>query len=308
MTGALETQPARHAGIKNYWARVAEWREAALAYARAGIPVFPCAYPVELAGGTIRCCVCPLKQKCDSPGKHPRYMGGFRDAAKDPKVIETWWGAGGARHNIGIRTGADSGLVVLDVDPSNGGDEALVALERRYGALPPTWRFLTGGGGQHISFAPPGGYVNSRANALGPGLDIKADAGFIIAPPSEHISGQHYAFSDDHRPEELPLAAVPEWMISQLSAKSAQSDREKGRRDWEAFAKEAVLEGQRNEKLASLAGLLFKKLPYPELVAELIVAWNASRCKPPLAESEVWKIVDSIALREADRIRRASNV
>ena len=71
---------------------------------------------------------------------------------------------------------------------------------------------------------------------------------------------------------------------------------------------EPVLEGQRNEKLASLAGLLFRKLPYPELVAELVVAWNASRCKPPLPETEAWKIIDSIALREADRIRRASNV
>ena len=97
-------------------------------------------------------------------------------------------------------------------------------------------------------------------------------------------------------------------MLPQLSAKSVRRDQEKATCDWAAFAHEPVLEGQRNEKLASLAGLLFRRLPYPELVAELVVAWNASRCKPPLVESEVWKIIDSIALREADRIRRASNV
>jgi putative DNA primase/helicase len=58
--------------------------------------------------------------------------------------------------NIGLRTGAESGVVVLDVDPRHGGERTLCALEQRYEPLPPTWRFLSGGGGDHVLFRHPG--------------------------------------------------------------------------------------------------------------------------------------------------------
>jgi hypothetical protein len=135
----------------------------ALVYARAGLPVFRCASPFSYTTGPYasgpvsneirRGCSCSRREQCDSPGKHPLEKGGFHNATTDPAVIGSWWTR--PRFNIGIATGAVSGLVVLDVDPRNGGDEGLAEIEARYGDLPPTWRFLTGGGGEHILFAHP---------------------------------------------------------------------------------------------------------------------------------------------------------
>ena len=65
------------------------------------------------------------------------------------------WDGPLAKPNIGIVTGAESGVVVLDVDPRNNGDKTLADLEAKFGALPKTWRFVTGGGGLHILFRTP---------------------------------------------------------------------------------------------------------------------------------------------------------
>jgi hypothetical protein len=52
-------------------------------------------------------------------------------------------------------------------------DQTLAALEREHGPLPPTWRFLTGGGGEHILFRHPGGLVPNSAGKIGPGIDVR---------------------------------------------------------------------------------------------------------------------------------------
>jgi hypothetical protein len=186
--------------------------DAALTYARAGIPVFRCTFPINYVAS--RGCSCSRREQCDSPAKHPMEKGGFHNATTDLAAIERLW----ARSicNIGAATGATSGLVVLDVDPRHGGDETLAQLETKYGELPPTWRFLTGGGGEHILFTHPGGHVKSQSGALGPGLDIKADGGYIIAPPSEHISGRRYEISVDHHPEDVRLSPLPAWVTTKL--------------------------------------------------------------------------------------------
>jgi Bifunctional DNA primase/polymerase, N-terminal/Primase C terminal 1 (PriCT-1) len=265
--------------------------DAALTYARAGIPVFRCTFPINYATG--RGCSCARREQCDSPAKHPLEKGGFHNATIDLAVIERSW----ARSicNIGIATGAVSGLIVLDVDPRHSGDETLAQLEAKYGELPATWRFLTGGGGEHILFAHPGGYIKSQSGALGPGLDIKADGGYIIAPPSEHISGRRYEISVDHHPEEVPLSPPSAWLIAKLGIKPQRVTGGGTHRDWQAFAREPISEGERNTALATLAGLLFRRLSrHPDLVAELVAAWNARWCSPPLDEAEVGTIVASI--------------
>ena len=91
---------------------------AALSYARLGWPVIPLHYPV--GGGGCSC----NNPACDSPAKHPigkLVPHGLKDATTDEELIRQWW-ARYPQANIGIRTGAESGLVVLDIDPHNGGD------------------------------------------------------------------------------------------------------------------------------------------------------------------------------------------
>jgi Bifunctional DNA primase/polymerase, N-terminal/Primase C terminal 1 (PriCT-1) len=286
---------------------MSELRDYALAFAAAGFRVFRCSFP-HIHSTLGLACSCFRGVSCDNPGKHPYDKGWQQAATTDPAVIEGWWWEGG-RCNIGIVTGAASGIVVVDIDPRHDGDETLARLEAEHGPLPPTWRFLTGGGGEHILFAHPGGYVAcSCGNAdkpgkLGLGIDVKADGGFIVAPPSRHISGRSYAISVDHHPEDVRLAPLPKWIGAMLGV-----DRERAangaRRDWSTFANKQVIEGARNTELASLSGLLFRRLFYNiELAAQLVRSWNLTHCSPPLDESEVEQIISSIASLEAERIR-----
>jgi hypothetical protein len=128
-----------------------ELLEAAVAYADRGLPVFPC------------------------KGKLPLTQHGFQDASTDHKQVLAWW-----KHwpeaNIGVRTGLDSMLVVLDVDVQHGGGGSLAELVRKQGALPSAPEVLTGGGGKHFYFAHPGREIRNSAGKLGPGSTFAARA------------------------------------------------------------------------------------------------------------------------------------
>jgi hypothetical protein len=119
-----------------------------------------------------------------------------------------------------------------------------------------------------------------------------------VAPPSQHISGRRYSISVDHHPEDVPFAPLPHWLIEALGSKPSSKQR-----DWSEFATQRIGEGRRNVDLASLAGLLFRRLYQPELAAALVWSWNLTNCSPPLDHEEVAVIIDSIANREAERIR-----
>src|SRR5881394_3129330 len=96
-----------------------------------------------------------------------------------------------AEAGIGVVTGAISGLVVVDVDAGHGGNESLEQLEREHGPMPTTLECRTGGGGRHLYFAHPGGLARNKVG-LAPGIDIRADGGYVVAPPSLHASGVQY--------------------------------------------------------------------------------------------------------------------
>ncbi len=159
--------------------------DAALEYARLGWYVFP------VHG--IRDGRCSCGADCGSPGKHPRIKGWPNVATTDPQTIARWWRQW-PYANIGCACGP-SGLLVLDVDPRHGGDKSLEHLEGLHRRFYQT-RARTGGNGLHLFFKKPAGVtVKSRPNALGngyPGIDIRADGGFIVLPPSLHASGKRY--------------------------------------------------------------------------------------------------------------------
>ena len=148
---------------------------AALTYARRGWHVIPLH---DMSAGV---CSCSDGASCSTPGKHPRIMKWQHRATTDTATLTEWWRRWPAA-NVGIATGVRSGLVVLDVDPRHGGDEQLVALEAEHGKLPDTVAVATGGGGAHYYFAHPGGEI--RSHEIAPGLELKADGTFVIAPPS----------------------------------------------------------------------------------------------------------------------------
>ena len=118
-------------------AAAAQFVEAALAAARRGWPVIPLHSPTK--AGTCTC----RKKVCDSPAKHPRTAHGLKDGTTDEKIIRGWWSRW-PRANLGICTGAVSGLVVVDVDPDHGGEKTLEELEREHGSLSKTATVFTG--------------------------------------------------------------------------------------------------------------------------------------------------------------------
>lgn len=186
---------------------------AAVGYAERGWQVFPC--HTTHPGG----CSCAQADACASPGKHPRTRHGLNDATVDPRQLERWFAAPA---NIGIRTGAESGLVVVDIDPRHGGDATWRRLTDRHGPVP-TYTVRTGGGGTHLYLQHPGRPVRNSAGMLGPGVDIRGDGGYVLAPPSTHACGGRYELAD-----ERPPAAAPGWLLDALRPPAVPVTR----RDW----------------------------------------------------------------------------
>lgn len=147
---------------------------------------------------------------CPAPGKHTHvaWKRRMRDAA-DAEQVRRWWRRW-PQANLGVVTGAVSGLVVLDVDPRHGGGQSLAVLEDIHGPVPTTVESLTGGGGQHLYFRHPGTHVPCRP--IAPGLDVKGDGGIVVCPPSAHVSGRLYAWEAGCAPGEAPLADPPWWL------------------------------------------------------------------------------------------------
>ena len=195
------------------------------------------------------------------------------------------------RANVGIVTGAVSALVVVDVDPLHGGDGSLKALEQAHGSLPDTIKAFTGGGGLHVYFAHPGGLVPNKVGLV-TGIDVRGDGGFVVAPPSVHPSGRRYAWlTPDLRDEALP-APMPSWLLQLVRERGYHPGHTLAH--WRRLVKEGVREGERNNSVASLAGHLFWHGLDPKIVLDLLLCWNASRCRPPLSEEEVARTVESI--------------
>ncbi len=280
--------------------------EYALYYAALGMAVLPLHWPLDLAR-----CSCS-KVACASPAKHPYgkfVLQGLKNATTDPALIRQWFDQGAC--NIGIATGAVSGIVVLDIDPRHNGDQTLVELEQRHGALPMTWRLLTGGGGEHIMFRHPGGVIPNSAGQLGAGIDLRGDGGYIVAPPSKHICGRPYAISVDHHPEDIALAAMPPWLLAQIQTDKptlniGSQHQAIAPEEWRKHAGSMVTQGQRNQALAKLTGHLLRNRIDPWVAAELMLAWGQMRCQPPLPPDEIMHTVRSIARREISR-RKASD-
>lgn len=276
---------------------------AALDLARRGLPVFPLWGAVQTRAGKRHVCGCGSAHIQDNnAAKHPYGRlapNGLSDASTDEPRIREWW-LSAPNGNIGLATGA---VVVLDVDPRHGGDNSLRGLEERLGSLPLTWHVLTGGGGEHIYFrAPEDVEIRNSSSKVGPGLDIRGRGGYVVAPPSIHISGRRYAWSVDHHPDKVALAEFPASLVT-TTASIKQST---APAEWRELVSAQTGEGARNQTLARLAGHLLRRYVDPFVVLELCQLWNQERCCPPLSHDELVRTVNSICKRELARRKAAA--
>lgn len=269
--------------------KAAEW------YGLKGYPIFPLH---SADGGRCSC----GRAACEAPGKHPRIVQWPGNATTLKEMIRSWWRRW-PEANIGLVTGEPSGLVVLDVDPRHGGQVSLDELEGRFGELPASAEVETGGGGRHLLFKHPGHSIPNSAGVLGPGLDVRGDGGYIVAPPSMHASGRTYAWNEARHLAHLEPAPLPDWLAARLSSGKQQAGTERPKTSISDLVLTGVREGQRNSSLARLAGHLFRHRVDPYVTLGLLRSWNQQSCQPPLTDAEMMRTIDSIAGAELRRRR-----
>lgn len=275
--------------------------EAALAYAGRGWRVLPLQWPV---GADCSCPPTSLTRdketgRCRSPGKHPTTRHGVHDAATDADALRRWWSRW-PDANSGIETGAETGIVVLDVDPRHGGDDTLRALERVLGPLPETPTVDTGGGGQHYYFAAPAGAPHLAAT-LGAGVDVKHDGGYVVAPPSVHASGARYEWCAERAPDEIALAELPEQWLAALrrpKREDASADampdcdvpvevREERARRYVARMPAAISGQGGHRALWAAAVVVVRGMMLPPDRAMAVLRDYSARCEPPWSDREL---------------------
>ena len=223
-------------------------------------------------------------------GKRPLVVWhGFQQRIAGEDEIAHWFSRW-PDANVGIVTGQISGIVVVDVDPRHGGPASLAEAESRLGPLEATVEVATGGGGLHLYYAHPGVTTANRVAML-PGIDLRGDGGCVVAPPSVHPSGRRYDWVAGRSPEDVALAPLPRHFgggDAGLRSRGHPSGH------WRRLVREDIVEGARNNTIASLSGHLLWRGVDGDVVAELMLAWNRSHCRPPLSDAEVLRVVESV--------------
>lgn len=249
-------------------------RDTALALARKGVAVFPCL---------------PAR-------KEPATPNGCKNASTDPDMIRHWWGLEPC-YNVAVATGSVSKIFAVDVDGLDA-EVALRKLEAEHGALPPTVETITARG-RHLYFQMPDAPVRNSAGKIAPGIDVRGDGGYVLAPPSIHPSGRAYAWSVDSAGA---IAAAPDWLLDKIAERSnGGAVQPAPPSEWRALVANGVAEGARDCTVAKLTGYLLRRYIDPVVVLELMQLWNAARCVPPLPEEDVYRAVNSICGKELKR-------
>src|SRR3972149_5287990 len=195
--------------------------------------------------------------------------------------------------NVGIVLGKVSNLMVVDIDPRNGGSyEEFKDVK--------TVKVKTGGGGWHIYFQYDEGFHN--LSSIRSGIDIKTEKGYAVAPPSIHQSGDLYKWiSNPFDTQIIPIPdSIKEWL---LNGKQEIKQNDKSTKIEEIVR--GVCAGQRNTSAASLTGKLLRSLEEKEwesIAWPLIKSWNKENNNPPSPEEELRTTFESIKKKEWQRV------
>jgi len=227
----------------------------ALEYAELGYRVIPLHSP-EGAG-----CSCGHPD-CESRGKHPRTRAGLKDATSKPETIRGWWERW-PKANIGLATGPLSGFFVLDCDGKQG-EASLIEMAKHGCSLPDTYIVRTGRGSHFYFNWPDNQDVRNSQSKIAPGLDIRGDGGFVVAPPSVHASGAQYEIAESS----IPAVDAPEWLLSLIKTPAKPST---PLASPVQGAVGLIPKGKGDPAKLTLAGVLLRKnVPVPVIEAAVI--------------------------------------
>jgi hypothetical protein len=220
--------------------------------------------------------------------KKPLTAHGLKDCTMTQQGVKEHW-AKFPEAGIGIVT---DGLVVLDFDAGHGGLDSLEKMQAKYGELPTTRTHMTGGGGFHYIYKQNGTPVRNTVTLGGyAGVDIRANGGYIVAPPSKHPSGNVYKVADDSE-----IATAPAWLIDLIGQQRPLAATTGGSND------AMIPEGQRDATLASLAGTMRRRGMTPEEIEAALMVTNRTRCNPPLSDRDINRIAKSVGKYQPDPV------
>lgn len=131
--------------------------------------------------------------------------------------------------------------------------------------------------------------------ALGPGIDIRSQGGYVIGAGSVSVDGSYEWICDF---EKVRNNTYP--MIHELRVLLSKTKPRRHSRSASPVAKELlslVNQGSRNTELARRCGFLMKKYP-PETVLAMMLHINKTCFNPKLDEREVQSVFFSIRKRE----------
>ena len=188
-------------------------------------------------------------------------------------------------HNFGLACGP-SDLLAIDLDikpPKNGknasnGYEDFNALQNRFNEdYPETWKVKTPSGGMHIIYK---GTDRTSAKSVAPGIDTRGMGGYVVLH-GRVIDGKAYQSIND-----IILAPLPESFKNLLHEKTKPKILDD---------EELILEGERNQTLASLAGSMRSRGFCHEAILNALIAVNERQLEDPLPLIEVKRIAQSVA-------------
>ena len=157
--------------------------------------------------------VFPLAPETKLPTKGSH---GLLDATLDREEVQPLFAQ--PELNVGVRTGEISHLVVVDIDLHSkeaNGHESMAELRRQGLELPfgdhkrGCGIVLTPTGGMHLYYSTPAGVqLKNTSSLLAPGIDTRAEGGYVVAPPSRTPKG---AYVWQQTP--VYLLPAPEWLV-----------------------------------------------------------------------------------------------
>jgi hypothetical protein len=230
---------------------------------------------------------------CKRGGKEPLTPHGHLDATTDRSSITAWWNRyPGA--NIGIPTGQRSRILAVDHDTYKDGAASLEEVEAALGPISKGTAIKTGSGGRQYLFRYPEGLNIRNATGVLPGVDVRGEGGYILAPRS--VTKGVYTRLDDR-----PLPEPPTQLIEALTEPQKTAGKARSITTATSISAEgpAILEGSRDDTLARIAGRLHDGTRSLEDLATQLREINTQRCEPPLPDQQVLKIARSINGREA---------
>lgn len=228
-------------------------------------------------------CTCG-KPDCKDAGKHPVASNGIESATDDADWLISILGTN-PHYNLAVAMGRRSGLIDLDTDSASAISDA-----QKKGGVKDTLSFDSGRdeGGRHFLFAYPtirDDQVVRNGVEIAKDMDVRADGGYAVVPPSCHLSGRQYRWVNP--PELFDLQPLPSWLLDRLVFGS--TDRTTVEQN-----DEPVVEGGRNVYLFKKGCKLWGDSLSYDAIRGALHGENRARCQPPLTEEEVDQIVTSI--------------